>query len=81
MAMAMAIYIGETSFSKLEKATDHAKAMLNSWTTETSSFNESSINFNPGVPVDNRNHGGYHRNNVTQSDYEKYLWLFGPKRV
>jgi hypothetical protein len=81
MAMAMAIYVGETSFSKLEKATDHAKAMLNSWTTETSSFNESSINFNPGVPVDNRNHGGYHRNNVTQSDYEKYLWLFGPKRV
>lgn len=81
MAMAIAIYVGETSFSKLEKATDHAKAMLNSWTTETSSFNESSINFNPGVPVDNRNHGGYHRNNVTQSDYEKYLWLFGPKRV
>jgi hypothetical protein len=81
MGISMAIYVAEKSFQSLTKVVNHTKAMLNSWTTETSSFNESSINFNPGVPVDNRNHGGYHRNNVTQSDYEKYLWLFGPKRV
>jgi len=52
MAMAMAIYVGESSFAKLEKATEQAKAMIESWTTEKRDFKDSSSNFNPGVPVD-----------------------------
>jgi hypothetical protein len=31
MAMAMAIYVGENSFTKLEKVTDQTKAMMESW--------------------------------------------------
>jgi hypothetical protein len=81
MAMAMAIYVGESSFSKLEKATEQAKAMIESWTTEKRDFRDSSQNFNPGLPVDIYNQyrmGGYQ---ATKNDYEKYLWLFSNRRV
>jgi hypothetical protein len=81
MAMAMAIYVGESSFSKLEKATEQAKAMIESWTTEKRDFKDSSQNFNPGLPVDIYNQyrmGGYQ---ATKNDYEKYLWLFSNRRV
>jgi hypothetical protein len=81
MAMAMALYVAETSFSKLEKATEQAKAMLESWATETSTFKDSHQNFNPGIPVTMYDQMGMNRNTVTQSDYQKYLWLFGGRRV
>jgi len=81
MAMAMALYVAETSFSKLEKATEQAKAMLESWTTESSTFKDSHQNFNPGLPVTMYDQMGMNRNTVTQSDYQKYLWLFGGRRV
>jgi len=81
MSLAMAIYVGETSFAELEKSTQQAKAMIDSWTTETNTFKESSQNFNPGLPVDPNNNFGYGRNQPTKSDYENYLWLFGGKRV
>ncbi len=81
MAFAMAVYVGETSFAQLEKATEQAKAMLDSWSTDKKAFADSSMNFNPGVPVSTYNNNGYHRNTLTQSDYEKYLWLFGNRRV
>lgn len=81
MAMAMAIYVGESSFAKLEKATEQAKAMIESWTTEKRDFKDSSSNFNPGLPVDRLNQYGMTGYQATKSDYEKYLWLFGKGRV
>jgi len=81
MAMAMALYVGESSFAQLEKAAEQAKAMIDSWTTETSLFKESSQNFNPGIPVSSNGNFGYERNQVTKSDYQNYLWLFGGRRV
>jgi hypothetical protein len=81
MAMAMALYVGESSFAQLEKAAEQAKAMIDSWTTETTMFKESSQNFNPGIPVSSNGNFGYDRNQVTKSDYENYLWLFGGRRV
>ena len=77
----MAIYVGENSFSQLEKATEQAKAMIESWTTEKTDFKDSHQNFNPGIPVNMNGNYGNQRNTLTQSDYEKYLWLFGGKRV
>jgi len=80
MAFAIAIYVGETSFAQLEKATEQAKHMLESWTMDKREYKDSSINFNPGIP----SIGGYHdntNNQLTKSDYEKYLWLFGGRRV
>jgi len=81
MAFAMAIYVGETSFAQLEKATEQTKAMLDSWTTEKNTFADSSMNFNPGIPATTYGNNGYQRNSVTKSDYEQYLWLFGGRRV
>lgn len=81
MAFAMAVYVGETSFAQLEKATDQAKAMLESWTTEKNNFKDSSQNFNPSLPVDIYNTMNYGRQQVSKSDYEKYLWLFSNKKV
>jgi hypothetical protein len=81
MAFAMAVYVGETSFAQLEKVTEQTKAMLDSWSTDRTTYSDSSMNFNPGVPVATQGHNGYQRNDVTKSDYEKYLWLFGSRRV
>ena len=77
----MAVYVGETSFAQLEKVTEQTKAMLDSWTTEKTTFKDSSLNFNPGIPVDIYGNNGYQKNVATQNDYEQYLWLFGRKRV
>jgi hypothetical protein len=81
MAFAMAVFVGETSFAQLEKATEQTKAMLESWTTEKNTFKDSSQNFNPGLPANTYNNMNYGRQEVTKSDYEKYLWLFGGGRV
>jgi hypothetical protein len=81
MAIAMAIYVGETSFAQLEKATEQTKTLLDSWTTDSNAFADSHQNFNPGIPVDPYGSYGQQRNAITKSDYEQYLWLFGNKRV
>jgi len=77
MSCAMAIYVGETSFSQLEKVTETTKAMVESWTVNETPVKGSMKDFNPGLSM-----GNYGRNNEkfgqpTQSDYQKYLWLFG----
>jgi len=81
MAFAMAVFVGETSFAQLEKATEQTKAMLESWTTEKNTFKDSSQNFNPGLPANTYNNMNYGRQQASKSDYEKYLWLFGGRRV
>jgi hypothetical protein len=81
MAMAMAIYVGESSFSKLEKATEQAKAMIESWTMDTREFKDSSRNFNPALPVNSMNNPSMRNYQSTKDDYQKYSWLFGGTRV
>jgi hypothetical protein len=81
MAMAMAIYVGESSFSKLEKSTEQAKAMIESWTTDKTMFKDSSQNFNPSIPVQNDMYNNRPYTGPTKSDYENYSWLFGGRRV
>ena len=81
MAFAMAMFVGETSFAQLEKATEQTKAMLESWTTESNPFKESSQNYNPSLPSNPYGNMNYGRQEVSKSDYEKYLWLFGGRRV
>ena len=81
MAMAMAIYVGESSFTKLEKSTEQAKAMIESWTTDKTLFKDSSQNFNPNLSSIN---DIYHKNinyGITKSDYQNYSWLFSNKRI
>jgi len=81
MSLAMALYVGETSFAKLEKATEQAKAMIESWSVESNNYANSYTSFNPGLPVMSGPNDVMYGNQQSKSDYEKYLWLFGPKRV
>jgi hypothetical protein len=78
MAMAMSIYVGESSFSQLEKVTEQTKAMLESWNVSTNEFKNSSEYFNPALPSSvNHNMGRVQNQNPTANDYQKYGWLFG----
>ena len=48
----MAIYVGENSFTQLEKVTEQTKAMMESWMINETPVKESlSTDFNPGLPV------------------------------
>jgi hypothetical protein len=78
MGISMAIYVGESSFSKLEKVVEKTKVMIDSWTvTENESVKEV-INFNPYIPTGPSQN--YNRNNeASKNDYIKYGWLFGGK--
>jgi len=81
MALAMAIYVAETSFAQLEKVTEQTKAMINSWQVETKKLADPSINYNPNLPNDIYGLNGYDRGTVSKNDYQEYSWLFGGRRV
>ena len=77
MAMAMAIYVGDNSFQQLSKVENQTKVMLESYQVTTNDNVSKQIEFNPSTPA------GFPVNmnqNPTQSDYQKYLWLFGKSR-
>jgi len=82
MAMAMAIYVGESSFSSLEKVTEQTKAMIDSWAVHETPIKNPVESYNPSLsafnnnPYGNPNHGG----NISKKEYENYLWLFGGRR-
>ena len=75
MSVAMALYVGETSFTSLNKVTNQTKAMINSWTVNTNEFNRRQFT-DPVIPQQQENI----KREATKSDYENYLWLFGGKR-
>ena len=78
MALAMALYVGEHSFSNLQKANDLTKAMLDSWVTsdnmDTENKNNNSGHQRPllGIPGNIEND--------TKQMYKDNAWLFGKVR-
>lgn len=78
MALAMALYVGEHSFSDLTKANDLTKAMLDSWVTsdnmDTENKNNNSGHQRPllGIPGNIEND--------TKQMYKDNAWLFGKVR-
>lgn len=79
MAIAMAIYVGENSFSQLEKVIQQTKVMINSWTINSNESVSETIAFNPVLPA-GRPMGTSFQNEATKNDYQKYGWLFGNTR-
>jgi len=75
MSVAMALYVGETSFTSLNKVTNQTKAMINSWTVNTNEFNRKQF-MDPVISQQQENI----KREATKSDYENYLWLFGGRR-
>lgn len=81
MAMAMAIYVGENSFTSLEKVTEQTKAMVDSWMVQETPVKNPVNDYNPSLsamPTDP--YGRPHHGGASKSDYENYLWLFGGRR-
>jgi hypothetical protein len=78
MSVAMATYVGETSFSKLTKVTEQAKAMIESWSVNDNKSVRDNISFNPVLPnmMDRMNTN----DSVSSQDYQTYGWLFGAGR-
>jgi len=79
MALAMALYVGEHSFSDLSKADNLTKAMLESWTTSGNNTDSEPQHRRPqqntgifGVPGN--------QNNDAKQMYKDYGWLFGKGR-
>jgi hypothetical protein len=79
MAIAMATYVGENSFSQLTKVTEHTKTMLESWQVNTNEATTNDILFNPVMPA-GRPQQMTMQNEATRNDYQKYSWLFGGRR-
>ena len=78
MAIAMAIYVGENSFTQLEKVTEQTKAMVESWLVNETPVKNTSNDFHPSLSAlpgginHNRNRG-----QATKQDYQDNSWLFG----
>ena len=81
MGISMAIYVGESSFSKLEKATEHTKVMIESWAVASNENVAKQMYFDPTIPNTNVTNDRYRTNSgPNRDDYMKYSWLFGTKR-
>lgn len=79
MAMAMAIYVGESSFSQLKKADEMTKAMLNSWVDVTEDRKETLVDLKPVMNSDSLQ--PTIRPHVSSEQlYKEYSWLFGGAR-
>jgi hypothetical protein len=79
MSIAMALYVAETSFSKLTKATQLAKVMIESWQVSNNEPTNKTLHFNPTMPSNVSGRPNF-MNQPTAQDYEKYGWLFGGGR-
>jgi len=78
MAIAMAIYVGENSFTQLEKVTEQTKAMVESWLVNETPVKNTSNDFHPSLSAlpGGINHNR-HRGQATKQDYQDNSWLFG----
>lgn len=79
MATAMAIYVGENSFSQLQKADNLTRAMLDSWVKTEHDTQSRPVTLKPtpnsSVLTPHVNH-----NASQQQLYKEYSWLFGTRR-
>ena len=77
MSIAMATYVGESSFSNLTKVTELTKTMLESRTVSDNEEAGKTLDFNPVVPHYQDRMRQYNGYNPSRNDYETYGWLFG----
>ena len=78
MGISMAIYIAESSFSKLERATEQAKSMIESWAIVNNESVKKETHFDPVIPNQSFLNERHKLNNgPSRQDYENYGWLFG----
>jgi hypothetical protein len=71
MSIAMACYVGESSFAQVSKNMNQAKVMMESWQVNTNEMKKSA-SFDP-ILIGRQQQP---RNQLTKDDYQNYSWLF-----
>jgi hypothetical protein len=71
MSIAMACYVGESSFTQISKNMNQAKVMMESWQVNTNEMKQSAA-FDP-ISIENQQQP---RKQLTKDDYQNYSWLF-----
>jgi hypothetical protein len=84
MSIAIALYVGDISFSQLKKNEDINKTMLESWTVSETKYNANDIINSNGKDLDAvsgmiMGNNSSLPQNVSKSTYQEYSWLFGGK--
>ncbi len=83
MAYAMAIFVVQTSFKKLEESKKHTKAMLDSWLNITNGSNETikrNTNPTPATNTPTYNQPQLRQGGNNNNDNGDYNWLFGIRK-
>jgi hypothetical protein len=76
MSIAMAVYVGESSFASITKVSEQAKVMIEAWQVNNNEPTYRTQFFDPMTDVNK----GQQKNQPTKSDYQNYGWLFGGMR-
>lgn len=79
MSIAMCCFVGSTSFKDLEKSKGQAKAMVNSWSVETTETNKGGVLsevIGSGFYTDQNSKNS----NVTTEQFKENMWIFGGMR-
>jgi hypothetical protein len=87
MAMAIAIYAGDISFTQLQRNEKSNKAMLESWVMSERTYDAGKEFYSYGTtfdPIGSMQTDGmpYSRGNTSaaKEQYNHYSWLFGPTK-
>ena len=86
MAMAIAMYVGDISFTQLKRSDNANKAMLDSWLISERTYETKKSFYSHGTAFDAigsmsaGDNGPFNQNNpISKQQYEEYSWLFGSK--
>jgi len=88
MSLSMALYIGDVSFSQLQKNENANKAMLESWVMSERSYEVNKSFYSYGSTLDpigsiQMDPSFYHSQNpmsTNKNSYSEYSWLFGKRK-
>ena len=84
MGLAMALYVGELSFSQLKRSEDVNKSMIESWTLSERTYDTKDLFYSNGTDMDSVTRkfmdDSPQTPNVGKSSYQEYSWLFGGKK-
>lgn len=92
MSLAIALYIGDISFTQLQRVENVNKAMIESWTVNERTYEPNKSFYSYGTTLDPvgfmqtdpttslYNSGMTNPMNISKEAYKEYAWLFGKRR-
>jgi sRNA-binding regulator protein Hfq len=87
MAIAIAMYAGDISFTQLKRNEQQNKAMLDSWVMAERTYEPDTSHYSYGSTMDQigamsmgMDPNNPYSNSVNKNQYQQYSWLFGKKR-